>query len=152
MKRMLVLLLGLVLVLAGACGGGGNATTSTSTPAGLPGTEVPVNGGSYRVITPAQLYAMMPADDFLLVNIDVVPSNIIQGTDLYVKPAEIQQNLEMFPSDKAYKIVLYCMAGGSFPPVASALVAAGYTRVMALEGGIIRWTQQGYPVTAYTAP
>jgi len=151
MKRIMVMLAVLLLALAGACGGG-NTTSTSSTPTGLPGTEVPVNEGSYWVVTPAQLYAMLPADDFLLVNIDVVPSNIIQGTDLYVKPAEIQQNLDKFPVDKAHKIVLYCMAGGSFPPVAEALVAAGYTRVMALEGGIIRWAQQGYPVTPYDAP
>jgi rhodanese-related sulfurtransferase len=148
----MVLLMALVLVFAGACGGGGDTTTPPATPTGLPGTEVQVSGGSYWVVTAAQLYNLLQDNDIFLVNLDVVRQNIIEGTDFYVVPAEIQQNLNSFPAAKNSKIVLYCMFGGSFSPVATALVATGYTQVMALEGGIAKWANQGYPVKQYTAP
>jgi hypothetical protein len=149
MKRIITVVMVVILSLLAACGGGTStpSTTASSTP--MVGTEVKIEGGSYWLITPTQLYGFK-TKDFLLVNLDVTPAMIIQGTDLYIKPAEIQQNLDKFPANKSNKIVLYCMTGASFGPVATALVKAGYTRVMALEGGIIKWQQQGYPVVPYT--
>jgi len=152
MKRTLATAAIIGLLLLVACGGETattSATTTTSTTTTMVGTEVKIENGSYWVITPAELYSFK-TKDFLLVNLDNAPFMIIQGTDLYVKPAEIQQNLDKFPVDKNQKIVLYCMTGTSFAPVATALVNAGYTRVMALEGGVLNWQQQGYPVVNYT--
>jgi rhodanese-related sulfurtransferase len=149
MKRTLATAAIIGLLLLVACGGETATTTTTSTTTTVVGTEVKIENGSYWVITPAELYSFK-TKDFLLVNLDNSPFMIIQDTDLYVKPAEIQQNLDKFPSDKNQKIVLYCMTGTSFAPVATALVNAGYTRVMALEGGVLNWQQQGYPVLNYT--
>ncbi len=148
MKRIFSVSMIILLSLLAACGGG-TTTPSTTISTQMVGTEVKLENGSYWVITPAQLYSFK-IKDFMLVDLDNTPVMIIQGTDLYVNPAEIQQNLDKFPADKTHKIVLYCMSGGNFGPVAVALVNAGYTRVMALEGGVINWQQQGYPALAYT--
>jgi rhodanese-related sulfurtransferase len=141
-----------VLLTPAGCGGGGTATTPTSTTPStqMPGTEVKLANGSYWTITPPQLAAMNPAE-YLLVNVDEAPMLIIAGTELFVKAAEIAQNLNKFPTDKNAKIVVYCIAGITSKSAAEQLVAAGYTRVMHLDGGTMKWQALGYPVQSYTA-
>ncbi len=153
MKRFLIALAAvLILTSLAGCGGGGAATTpttATTSSTGMPGTPTQVAGGTYWVITPSQLYAMGPADLFL-VNVDDQPTIVIPNTDLYIKVSEIDQNLSKFPADKSQKIVVYCIAGLNSRTAAEKLVAAGYTRVMHLAGGTMAWQSQGYPVKAYT--
>lgn len=152
MKRLIIALAvtAVLLILAG-CGGGGAATTPTTTTQStqMPGTRTEVAGGSYWIITPPQLYAMNQADYFL-VNVDEAPMLVIGGTDLFVKVSDIAQNLSKFPADKNAKIVVYCVAGVTSKGGADQLVAAGYTRVMHLDGGTMRWQALGYPVQSYT--
>jgi predicted sulfurtransferase len=113
----------------------------------MPGTPVQVEGGgSYWTITPAQLHDMLAKKDFFMVNTDIAYTGEIEGTDLFVKPDALNQNLDKFPADKSKKIVVYCAAGVSSQPAAAALVKAGYTRVMQLKGGMIEWQRQGYPI------
>jgi rhodanese-related sulfurtransferase len=150
MKRIITIVMVVILSMLVACGGGTSTPPTTAPSTQMVGTEVKIDGGSYWVITPAQLYGFK-TKDFLLVNADTPgPVMIIQGTDIYVKPEEINQSLNKFPADKSGKIVVYCMAGVRSVEVATALVKAGYTRVMDLEGGIIKWQQQGYPAVPYT--
>jgi rhodanese-related sulfurtransferase len=154
MKRALIALslITAVVVLAGCGGGGGNttATTSATSSAGLPGTRIEVDGGAYWLITPAQL-AGMQRSSFLLVDVDETPAMVITSTEMYVSYDKINDNLDKFPADKDRPIVVYCIAGMTSQNAAEALVAAGYTRVMDLDGGTMAWQQQGYPVAAYTA-
>ena len=42
------------------------------------------------------------------------------------------------------KIVLYCRSGRMSAIVATELVAAGYTSVWNLEGGMLAWEKAGY--------
>ena len=154
MKRIMVALclITVLLALAG-CGGGSAAPTSatSSTPSTqMPGTEVKVSGGSYWAITPAELYGFK-VKDFFLVNVDTAPDTVLASTDLFIKPEDVAQNLDKFPADKNTKIVVYCIAGVNSVTVAEALVGYGYTRVMELGGGTMRWLQQGYPAVKYTA-
>jgi len=44
------------------------------------------------------------------------------------------------------KIVLYCRSGSMSAIAARALVAAGYTKVWNLDGGMNAWRALGYPV------
>jgi 3-mercaptopyruvate sulfurtransferase SseA len=157
MKRALFVLMLFAFSLLAACGGG-TATTgissSTTVPTQLPGTAVQVTGGAYWVISPAQLYVYISPSvkDVFLLNVDAPPTLVIPKTDAYITPDTLAQNMNKLPVDKNYKIVVYCMAGIKSPAVAAALVAAGYTRVMELQGGTAAWQQQGYQVTAYTKP
>jgi rhodanese-related sulfurtransferase len=153
MKRLLVFLAAAALLISfTACGGGGGTTTApapTTSSTQMLGTPTQVAGGTYWVITPAQLAGMAKAD-FFLVNVDDQPTIVIGGTDLFVKAGEINQNLSKFPADKNKKIVIYCIAGVNSKSGAEQLVAAGYTRVMHLEGGTMKWQAMGYPVVVYT--
>ena len=147
MKRIMVALAIIMVMLAG-CGGGASDPTPTTTA--KIGIEVTLPSGSYWRISPVQL-ASLERTSYLLVCVDEQPAMVINNTDLFVKYTEIAQHLDKFPADKDRRIVVYCISGTfASPPVAEALVAAGYTMVSHLEGGTLRWQQQGYPVVAYT--
>jgi len=152
MKRLLLVTAVVIMSCAIACGGGSNLTTpSTTVPStAMPGTPVAVEGGgTYWDVTPAQL-ASIKVKDFILVDTDTTYIGEIGGTDLFLNSDTISQNPDKFPSDKATKIVVYCASGMKSKVVAATLVKAGYTRVMELEGGIMAWQAQGYPVISRT--
>jgi phage shock protein E len=156
MKRVLIALtviaifLAVFLPLAG-CGGLTVPTTNTSTTpttSGLPGTKVTVTGGTYNVISAAQLAAMQRSS-FTLVDVDETPTIVIPGTDLFIKDSVLLQNLDKLP-DKSANIVVVCIVGVTSQDAAAKLVGAGYTNVMDLDGGVMRWQALGYTVEAYT--
>lgn len=151
MKRILVSLTAIIILLAG-CGGGTPDTSASTPPTGALGTEVILSNGSYWSVSPAQLASLSRAS-FFLVCVDDDPISMIIGgttTDLFIKNNEISQNLDKFPTDKNRRIVVYCVVGSKSKPASEALVAAGYTLVTHLDGGTMRWQQQGYPVANYT--
>ena len=155
MKRILIALtviaifLAVFLPLAGCSGVTVPTTTPTSpTTTSLPGTPVTVTGGTYRVISAAEVYAM-PRDNYTLVDVDETPSIVIPDTDLFIKDSALLQNLDELP-DKNANIVVVCIVGVTSQDAAAKLVGAGYTNVMELEGGVMRWQALGYPVEAYT--
>ena len=136
----------MVMAVMAACGGG--AANATTPPAAsstqMPGTAMPVTGGgTYWVITPAELFSF-PSKDFFLADTDTAYVGEIGGTDAFLNSATISQELDKFPADKNYKIVVYCESGIKSKAVAETLVQAGYTRVMELDGGITAWKAQGY--------
>ena len=53
------------------------------------------------------------------------------------------KNLEGIPKDR--RIVVYCSVGYRSEKIAEKLLAAGYTRVANLYGGIFEWANQGHP-------
>lgn len=141
MKRLMLVLGMLVMAVASliACGGG-------ASNGGVTGTEVTVDGGSYRNVSPAQLSSMLEDKDFLMINTDPAYSVEIQGTDLHIPAPEFGQSLDQLPQDESAKIVVYCQIGMNSSLIATALVELGHTNVWNLAGGLIAWQQQGYPV------
>ncbi len=154
MKRLAIAATVLAGIILTSCGGGTSITTpetsSITSSTAMTGTPVSVTGGgTYWSITPAQLYSFK-IKDFFMANTDTTYIGEIPGTDVFLNSDTISQNLDKFPADKNYKIVVYCAAGMKSKVVAATLVQAGYTRVMELAGGIITWQQQGYPVVQKT--
>jgi len=152
MKRLLLMTAVVVMSFAAACGGSSNLSTSSTTATStlMPGIPVAVEGGgTYWSVTPAELHSLHPGDLFL-VDADTAYIGEIANTALFINPNNVSQNLNKFPSEKASKIVVYCALGMKSKVVAATLVQAGYTRVMQLEGGIIAWQAQGYPVISKT--
>ena len=144
MKRIFVALMVTIALIAG-CDSGAPATSSAATATGMPGTEITLPNGSYWRITPPQL-AVLKRSELYLVCVDEQPTLIISTTtELYIKYNEVAQNLDKFPADKDRMIVVYCIVGITSQTASEALVAAGYTKVMHLEGGTMRWQQMGYP-------
>jgi len=147
MKRSAFLALALLMAISvlAACGGGGN-TNATTTPA--IGTEVQVEGGSYRDITPAELYDLLDDDTVFVVQYNAANTGNIPRTDLFLQYGTLSANMDKIPADKAARIVLYCAVGAMSADGAAYLVGQGYTRVYNLAGGLGAWRDQGYPVIA----
>jgi len=117
-------------------------------PQADPGTDVvvPVDGGGhYTDITPDRLAGMLEDKDFSLVNVHVPYEGEIAGTDLFIAFDEIGERLDELPPAEA-KIVLYCRSGSMSAIAARELVAARYTNVWNLDGGMNAWRAQGYPL------
>jgi glyoxylase-like metal-dependent hydrolase (beta-lactamase superfamily II)/rhodanese-related sulfurtransferase len=59
---------------------------------------------------------------------------------------QLQQRVAELPSDKSTPIVAICASGSRSTEAAHILQQLGYTDVMNLTGGTIRWMQEGNPV------
>jgi rhodanese-related sulfurtransferase len=96
-------------------------------------------------VGPDELAEMLAPKDFLFVNTHVPYEGEIDGTDAFI-PYEGNgpQRLGDYPADKGAKIVLYCRSGRMSEIVAEELVAAGYTNVWNLAGGMVAWEAAGY--------
>jgi len=131
------LVLGLLAMSLAACGG---------EPATVTDVRVPVDGtGSYVDITASRLADMLETKDFTLVNVHVPYDGEIASTDLFIPYDRIATRLDALPPPAA-KIVLYCRSGSMSAIAARSLVAAGYTNVWNLDGGMNAWRAQGFPI------
>ena len=109
--------------------------------------RVPVEGGGdYLDVTPTALNAMLADKDFVVVNVHVPYEGEIQATDLFIPYDTIGSQLDELPADREAKIVLYCRSGSMSAIAARELVAAGFTNVWNLDGGMNAWQAQGYPL------
>ncbi len=61
---------------------------------------------------------------------------------------QMAANLGQLPADRSARIVLYCRSGSMSAIAARELVAAGYTDVWNLDGGMNAWQAQGYPLVS----
>ena len=133
----------LFLALVAAACGGANASPSPESGAGPVVQEIVKNADGYTDISVNQLAGLMQNKDFALVNVHVPYEGEIPQTDLFIPFDEIQNHLDQLP-DKGAPIVLYCRSGSMSETAAQALVKAGYTDVMELDGGFSAWKTAGY--------
>ena len=135
MKKLFLLLLS-VVVLVGC----------QSKP--VTGETVPVTGGSYQNISPAELNTMLKSKDFVFVNVHIPFAGNIANTDLSIPYDQIStsENLSQLPADKSAKIVLYCRSGRMSEIAAEELVSLGYSNIWNLDGGMVDWEQAGFEI------
>jgi phage shock protein E len=102
-------------------------------------------GESHALISSEALLSMMEArrDTFLLINTHIPFEGNLPTTDFSVPYNEINQHLDLFPADKEAEIVLYCMSNRMALIAADDLVAAGYTNLTLLDGGMLAWQSAG---------
>ena len=103
-----------------------------------------VNG--YTNIAPSELAAMLEEKNFLLINTHAPYGFEIEHTDAHIPLDEEGQWLRHYPDDKTTKIVLYCRSAHWSTIAAQELVAAGYTNVWHLDGGMVAWDAAGLPL------
>jgi rhodanese-related sulfurtransferase len=82
-------------------------------------------------------------EDFLLVNTHIPFEGNLPTTDFSVPYNETSANLDLFPEDKDAEIVLYCLNDPMSHTAAQQLVAAGYSNVKILTGGMNAWQSAG---------
>lgn len=130
-----------LVAIAAACGSG-----EPEAPSITLGQRVETEGGSYVNVTPAELRSMLESKDFPLVNVHIPYEREIDGTDLFIPYDQIAERLDELPQERDAKIVLYCRSGSMSATAAEVLVGLGYTNVWNLDGGMIAWEQEGYPL------
>ncbi|MFO7944724.1 MAG: rhodanese-like domain-containing protein [Anaerolineales bacterium] len=143
MKRGLGMILLIGAILLAACSGQVTATDSVETEAA---NEVSVEGGTYTLISPDELKAMLDEEDVTVINVYVPYQGYIAGTDVYIPYNEIDQSLDRLPQDKGARIVVYCRSGKMSSAASRTLLQLGYTNIYNLKGGYTAWQAVGYPM------
>ena len=110
------------------------------------GTDIKINGGSYKEISVNELVSMMEKKDFTLVNVHIPFEGDLPKTDLSLAYDTIGQNLAQLGGDQNAKIVLYCKSDRMSTIAAEELVKLGYTNIWNLDGGTVAWEQAGQSI------
>jgi rhodanese-related sulfurtransferase len=120
--------------------------------AGYP-VEVPETAGDkgesretadpFTMVSIVEFQTMMENKDFFLVNVHVPVEGNIPGTDANIPFDEIPANLNLFPSEKDAKIVLYCKSNSMALSAAEELASLGFTNLYNVDGGTVAWQEAG---------
>ena len=130
MKKVQFLSLVMTVLLLAGCNAGANAE---------------LNPGEYTRIDVETLAEMMETrrESFVLVNTHIPFEGNLPTTDFSVPYNQTSQSLDQFPADKSAEIVLYCMNDPMSLIAADQLLAAGYSNVKVLSGGMNAWQSAG---------
>ena len=105
---------------------------------------------SYRNIT-AEDAVRLAKTDTSVIFLDVRTRDEYQGETGHLPGAylipfqEIEQRMEELERLKPKRIIMYCQTGRSSANASILLAKRGFS-VFNLEGGIVRWQHEGYPV------
>ena len=125
--------------------------------AGSPGTDDsgPNGGGSaessdadrvgFMRLEPEAFADRVARPSAFVVNVHIPYAGEIDGTDAFIAFDRIVGDSRL-PADMDTEIVLYCRSGRMSEIAAEALVSAGYTNVVDLEGGMDAWRATGMPL------
>jgi len=116
---------------------------------GMPGMD---HGGGSDGMAPMDHSAMvvgvdefasrLASSDAFVVNVHVPDQGSIAGTDEWIPYYEIAGD-ERLPADRDTPILLYCKTGRMSGEAATALMDAGYSDVVHLDGGMDAWVAEG---------
>ena len=115
------------------------------------GIRVSAAGGAYTNVTAPALNRMLEDKDFLLVNVHIPYEGEIAKTDAFIPFDRVEQELHRLPTKRDAKMVLYCMSDRMSTIAAEMLVRLGYTNVWNLQGGMVGWRKQGFPLVGASA-
>lgn len=99
--------------------------------------------GEPMALAPKAFAARLAADDVVLVNVHVQARDGIAGTDATIAYDDIADD-DRLPADENASIMLYCQTGRMSAQAGRDLIAAGYTDVSYLEGGVEAWERAGF--------
>ena len=95
-------------------------------------------------LSPKQLYDLLAAKDFKMIDVHYPNAGSIPGTDARIAYDDIPALVAFIGSDLDTKVVLTCLSGHMSLTAGNALVAKGYRNVYELTGGMNAWTSAGY--------
>lgn len=116
---------------------------------GMPGMDH--GGGSGGMVSMDHSAMAVGVDEFasnlassqaFVVNVHVPDEGSIKGTDASIPFDEIAAD-DRLPADRSTPILLYCKTGRMSEEAATALMDAGYTDVVHLDGGMDAWVAAG---------
>lgn len=102
----------------------------------------------YRALPPAEAVRVMNQDGALV--LDVREDNEFTGGRIggarHIPLGVLKQKVSDIERFKEAPVVVYCRTGARSAVAASQLVAAGFTDVTNLQGGIQAWQSAGLPI------
>lgn len=101
--------------------------------------------GDPMPLEPDAFQARLADPSAFVVNVHVPASAMIAGTDAAIPYDQISGDARL-PAAKDAPILLYCQTGRMSLAAGRELVAAGYTDVSHLAGGMEAWQQAGLPL------
>ena len=104
---------------------------------------MPRTATAFADISVAQLASALENKNFTLVSVHIPYAGELPETDLFIPFNEIDSHEGELPT-KTHRIVVYCRSGAMSTQAAATLVAAGYTQVYELDGGMVAWTEAGH--------
>jgi rhodanese-related sulfurtransferase len=118
--------------------------------AGCAGSDEPATSAAPATIAAASVLLAPPAfadfvdshPDIPLINVHIPYEKHIEGTDAFIPFDSILESPDL-PADKNAPIAIYCRSGNMSAQAATELVAAGYTNVIDLDGGMNAWAAAG---------
>lgn len=81
----------------------------------------------------------------LVINVHVPYEGEIEGTEKFIPFDQIVGHADL-PADRNAALLLYCRSGSMSATAGEALIAAGYTNVAHLRGGMQAWQAGGRPL------
>ena len=97
---------------------------------------------SARALGVDEFASRLASPDAFVVNVHVPDEGSIEGTDASIPYDEIVAD-DRLPPDRSTPILLYCKTGRMSEEAATALMDAGYTNVVHLDGGMDAWVAAG---------
>lgn len=123
----------------------GSDTAATSAMSGMGHDTDDDHAVGIESLTPDAFAARALDDGAFVVNVHVPFEGNIDGTDDHI-PFDRIVGSAALPSDRATTILVYCRTGSMSAQAAEALLAAGYTDVAHLRGGMDAWQAAGMRV------
>ena len=112
---------------------------------GMPGMDhsaPPANPEGYELAAPAAFAELVADPAAFVVNVHVPFEGEIDGTDEHIASDRLATSGDL-PDERDSSILLYCKTGSMSADAADSLVAAGYTNVTVLRGGMDAWRTDG---------
>ena len=134
---------GLPIILVLVAGAGSVAGCSDATDSGQ-GTRAAVSSvvAPDALLTVDEFERFVDDNDPALINVHIPYDGHIADTDAFIAFDSIVDDPNL-PEDLSAPIALYCRSGNMSATATDALIDAGYTNVVDLDGGMIAWSQTG---------
>jgi rhodanese-related sulfurtransferase len=105
-------------------------------------------------ITPEALYALMHAKGEVLLFDVRLPLDLLADAEIIpgakrISPNDVVQNPMLIPKEKDVIVYCTCPSEKTAQAVLHKALAANFTRVKFLKGGLEGWKAKGYPVEPY---
>jgi rhodanese-related sulfurtransferase len=96
----------------------------------------------------AEFAKIIKEDDVTVVDVHPPFENYIAGTDLFLPPDNIAQNIDKLSQDKNTKLAVYCRSGNMSRSAVNQLTELGYNNIYHLTDGMNGWKSVGYELLA----
>lgn len=108
------------------------------------GTGMGAKGDQAQVeqVDPTAFERRIEKTDGVVIDVHVPEPDEIPGTDHHIAYDRIVGDKRL-PDDRATELLIYCRSGSMSATAGQALLDAGYTRVVELEGGYNAWKSSG---------